>query len=178
MEKITVKDLEFEQSISSNKIQESIKAIADQINKDYDGEEILFIGILNGSFMFAADLLKSITRPCKISFLKMASYHGTSSTGTVKELIGLNEDLEGKNIIIAEDIVDSGLTLQMILKQFSSHNPKSLKIASLLYKPEACKVDLTIDYIGLEIPNDFIVGYGLDYDGYGRNLPNIYTLVK
>ncbi len=178
MNKIRVKDLEFERSIPAERIQDSIRVIADQINKEFKGEEVLFIGILNGSFMFAADLLKSIDLPCQITFLKLASYEGTASSGTVKELIGLNEDLSDKNVIVAEDIVDSGLTLQMILKQLSARNPKSLKIASLLFKPEACKVDLTIDYIGLEIPNDFIVGYGLDYDGYGRNLADIYTLVK
>lgn len=179
MKRIKVKDLEFECSILSEKIQKSIKAIADQINKEYAGEEIMFIGVLNGSFMFAADLLKRVEIQSQITFLKLASYSGTSSTGTVKELIGLNEDLCGKHIIVAEDIVDSGLTLKMILEQLGALKPKSLKVATLLFKPEACKVDdLTLDYIGLEIPNDFIVGYGLDYDGYGRNFPDIYTLVK
>lgn len=175
---IKLKGLEFESFITSDEIQESIEQIAKQINIDYQGKEITFIGVLNGSFMFAADLLKKIEPSCEISFLKLSSYEGENSTGKVRELIGINEDLEGKHIIVAEDIVDSGVTLQNIIRQLKAFKPKSLKVASLLFKPEACKVDILIDYIGLEIPNEFIVGYGLDYDGYGRNLPDIYKKVN
>jgi len=141
------------------------------------GKQVIFLGILNGCFMFAGDLLKHIELPCQISFLKLASYQGTSSLGNVKKLIGINENIEGKTIIILEDIVDTGNTLESIIAQIREFNPLEIKVATLLFKPQAYKKELPIDYIGLEIPNSFILGYGLDYDGFGRNLRDIYTII-
>ena len=127
--------------------------------------------------MFTADLLKHITITCEISFVKLASYQGVTSTGVIKEVIGLNEDIAGRTVVIVEDIVDTGLTMQRLLETLGTRNPESIHIASLLVKPEKLKVDLNIEYVAMEIPNDFIVGYGLDYDGFGRNYPDIYTVV-
>ena len=175
---ITVKDKQFILSISNEEIQNSIQKVADQINRDYQGKEIFFIGVLNGVFMYAADLLKKITVPCQISFTKVASYQGTQSTGTIKQLIGMPEGIEGRHVVILEDIVDTGFTMREILKQLKAHNPADVKIATLLFKPNSFKESYIIDYRAMEIPNAFIVGYGLDYDGYGRNLPDIYTVVN
>lgn len=176
MELITVKDKSFKPYISEEDLQASIKDVATQINTDYKGSEPLFLGVLNGSFMFFADLLKSVDLECKVSFVKLASYEGTSTTGKVNELIGLSESIEGRDVIIVEDIVDTGNTLVKLHDILSKGNPKSIKIATLLYKPEAYKKDHSIDYVGLEIPNAFVLGYGLDYDGLGRNLSSIYVL--
>lgn len=175
---ITVKDKQFILSISNSEIQKSIQKVADQINRDYEGKEIFFIGVLNGVFMYAADLLKKITVPCQISFTKVASYEGTQSTGTIKQLIGMPEGIEGRHVVILEDIVDTGFTMREILKQLKAHNPADVKIATLLFKPNSFKESYNVDYRAMEIPNAFIVGYGLDYDGYGRNLPDIYTVVN
>ncbi len=178
MKRIKLLDREFETSIPFEKIDGAIAEIAEKMNKELATKNPLMICILNGSFMFAADLMKKLTFPCEISFVKLSSYQGTSTTGTVKELIGLNENIEGRNIVILEDIIDTGVTIKKIIAQLLGYKPAELKIASLLFKPEACKVDIDIDYTGLNIPNDFIVGYGLDYNGYGRNLPDIYTVVE
>lgn len=175
---ITVKDKQFILSISNSEIQKSIQKVADQINRDYEGKEIFFIGVLNGVFMYAADLLKKIIVPCQISFTKVASYEGTQSTGTIKQLIGMPEGIEGRHVVILEDIVDTGFTMREILKQLQAHNPADVKIATLLFKPNSFKESYNVDYRAMEIPNAFIVGYGLDYDGYGRNLPDIYTVVN
>ncbi len=148
------------------------------MNKDLKGKDPLFIVILNGAFVFAADLLKNININCQISFLKVASYHGTTSTGTIRDLIGIDEDLKGKTLVVVEDIVDTGLTLEHISKLLKKHKPAEIKIATFLFKPEAYKKKLTIDYIGMKIPNEFIIGYGLDYNGYARNLKDIYVLAK
>lgn len=176
MESVVIKDKEFEIFIPEADIIKSIDRIASQINKELDGKDPLFVCVLNGSFMFAAELMKKITIPCEISFVRMASYQGTKSTGKIKEIYGLEEDITGRTIVIIEDIVDTGHTMSLILDQLSCENPKALKIATLLFKPESLKNDIKIDYVALEIPNDFIVGFGLDYDGYGRNLPNIYKI--
>ena len=173
---ITVKDKSFKPYISEEELYASVKNVASKINKDYKGSTPIFLGILNGSFMFFGDLLKSIDLECTVSFVKLASYEGTNSTGTVNELIGLNEDIEGKDIVLVEDIVDTGNTLVKLHDILSSKKPKSIKIATLLYKPEAYKKHHSIDYVGLEIPNAFVLGYGLDYDGLGRNLSSIYVL--
>lgn len=179
MKTVKLKDKEFEVSIPSEKIQEAIAKMAKIINADYKDKEVpLFISILNGSFMFTADLFKHIDFVCEVTFLKLTSYRGTASTGAVRQLIGVNEAIEGRDVIVLEDIVDTGITLEQILGQLKSFEPASVKVASLLYKPEAYQKDMTIDYIGMEIPNDFIVGYGLDYDGLGRNLADIYTLIS
>jgi len=154
-----------------------VKFIADAINKDYTGRRPLFIAILNGSFMFAADLFKYLTIDTEISFIKLASYRGMKSTGHVITSIGLDVDLFKKDIIILEDIVDTGKTLYHFLPKLRDHHPASLKIAALLHKPEAMKFPLVIDYTGFTIPDRFVIGYGLDYDGLGRNLSSIYQVV-
>ncbi len=176
--KIKLDDKEFELSLPARKIQLAVQNIANKMNADLYDKDVVFLSILNGSFMFAADLLKLIKFKAKISFLKFASYEGTKSTGTVKQLIGLNEDLSGKTVVVLEDIVDTGITAEGIIKQLEAFNPAEIKLATLLFKPDAFKKDYPIDYIGLKIPNDFIVGYGLDYNGYGRNLDAIYTYEK
>ena len=174
---IQVKDKRFKVSIPSETIQKSIAGMAQKMNQDLAGKEVIFLGILNGSFMFASDLYKQIEIPSQISFLKLASYQGTSTSGNVKRLIGINEDLLGKTVVVLEDIVDTGITIENIIKQLKGYEPAEIKIATFLYKPAALKVKINLDYVGLEIPNDFIIGYGLDYDGLGRNLPDIYTLI-
>ena len=176
MTTIKIKDLTFKPFISEHELQILIKNVALQINKEYAGKTPLFLGVLNGSFMFMSDLMKSIDLECLISFVKLASYEGTESTGSVNQLIGLNESLEGRDVIIVEDIVDTGNTLEKLYQVILEKNPESLKIATLLYKPEAYKKEFNIDFVAKEIPNDFVVGYGLDYDGYGRNLSSIYVL--
>lgn len=177
MRSIQLADKTFELSITSTEIQKAIWRIADQMDQDLKDKNPLMICILNGSFMFAADLMKKLTTPCQVSFVKVASYEGTQTTGTVKEIIGLSENIEGRTVVLLEDIVDTGVTIENIMKQITALKPRDVKVATLLFKPEACKRKLTLDYIGLSIPNDFIVGYGLDYNGYGRNLPDIYSVV-
>ncbi|MEA2106320.1 MAG: hypoxanthine phosphoribosyltransferase [Bacteroidota bacterium] len=177
MKQIKLKDKFFEVSIPSEKIQQSVTKVAQKINQDYKDKNVpLFISILNGSFMFTADLLKQIDFNCEITFLKLSSYHGTTTTGNVKQLIGINEKISGRDIIVLEDIVDTGITLEQIVKELNKFGANRVKITTLLLKPEAYDKDIAIDYVGMEIPNDFIIGYGLDYDGLGRNLPDIYTL--
>jgi hypoxanthine phosphoribosyltransferase len=146
------------------------------MNKDLVGKSPVFLGILNGCFMFASDLFKNIKIECSISFLKLASYSGTSSTGNINQLIGLNESIEGKTVVILEDIVDTGITLEHLINELKKYKPKEIKIACLLFKPEAYKKSIKIDYCGIEIPNKFIIGYGLDYNGFGRNLKHIYQI--
>lgn len=178
MKTVQVKDKQFELFISEDKLQREIKRIADSICNDYLGKSPLFLVILNGSFMFASDLFKNIQLPVEISFIKMSSYSGVASTECVKELIGLNEDIEGRDIIIVEDVVDTGLTMKDTLALINAKNPSSVSICTLLFKPNKLQVNLDIKYVAIEIPDDFIVGYGLDYDGYGRNLRDIYKIIK
>ena len=178
MKIITVKDKQFSLSIDNTEIMKSVDKIAIEINKDYKNEIPLFIVILNGSFMFAADLFKKIDMPCEISFMKLSSYQGMETTNSIKTLIGLNESIEGRNVVIIEDIIDTGITIENLISQIEQYKPKDIKIATLLFKPNAFQKDFKIDYIGIEIPNDFIVGYGLDYDGFGRNLADIYKVVS
>ena len=173
---IQVKDKRFEVSIPSDRIQAEVKRVAEQINKEYEGQSPIFLAVLNGSFVFAADLLREITLPCEVSFVRLASYQGVSTTGTIREIMGLNLDITGRPIIIVEDIVDTGLTMAHMLETLKTHNPSSIDICTLLLKPGKLQVDLDIRYCCLQIPNDFIVGYGLDYDGFGRNTKDIYTL--
>lgn len=170
-------DKAFSIYLEEDAILEGVKKVAEQIHRDHAGQRVLFLAVLNGSFMFAADLLKNYEGDCEISFVKVASYHGMSSSGTVSELIGLTENLEGRHVVILEDIVDTGLTLKKVYLSVMQRNPSSLKVATLLFKPDAYKGDLPIDYAGISIPNEFIVGYGLDYDGLGRNLRNIYKII-
>lgn len=178
MDIIQIKDKRFKTFIPEEKILKEVERVAAEINRDLKDKNPLFISVLNGSFMFTADLMKNLTIPCEISFVKLASYAGTSSTGTVKELVGLNQDITGRTIVIVEDIVDTGLTMELLLKQLQMNNPKEIHIASLLVKPDKLKVNLDIEYVAMNIPNDFIVGYGLDYDGYGRNYRDIYTVIE
>lgn len=178
MENIKVRDHEFTVSIPEEKIKARVAEVAAQISHDLEGKRPLFLAVLNGSFVFAADLLRGIETPCEISFVRMASYEGTSSTGAVKQLIGLKEDIKDRTVVIVEDIIDSGLTMVHLLELLKEKQPADIKIAALLVKPGNLKVELDIPYCCFEIPNDFIVGYGLDYDGEGRNLPSIYTVTE
>lgn len=178
MKTVQVKDKTFSVSISEAEIRRRVDEVAAQISRDLDGERPLLLAVLNGSFMFAADLIRGIETPCEISFVRMASYSGTASTGRVKQLLGLNEDIEGRTVVIVEDIVDSGLTMKELIDILQAKHPKEIRIAALLVKPGNLKTELDIPYCCFEIPNDFIVGYGLDYDGYGRNLRDIYTVVE
>ncbi|MBR1400870.1 MAG: hypoxanthine phosphoribosyltransferase [Prevotella sp.] len=175
---IQIKDKKFKPFIPEAQIRESIKAVADRINRDMEGKNPLFISVLNGAFVFTADLMRMITIPCEVSFVKLASYQGTTSTGTIKEVMGINEDLAGRHVIIVEDIVDTGLTMKRMIESLGTRNPASVHVCSLLVKPDKLKVDLNIEYAAMQIPNDFIVGYGLDYDQQGRNLPDIYSVVE
>ncbi|MDR3326524.1 MAG: hypoxanthine phosphoribosyltransferase [Prevotellaceae bacterium] len=178
MDTISILDRKFAKSIPEKEILNSIDRVASQINADLKGTNPLFIAILNGSFMFAADLMKRIDFPCEISFVKLASYHGTTSTNNVLELIGLNQNINERTIVIVEDIVDSGLTMTRIIDLLKSRGVAKILIATLLFKPDALKFNLNVNYVAMRIPNDFIVGYGLDYNGYGRNLKDIYTVVE
>lgn len=178
MPPIKLHDKTFDTYLSEKEIQEKIQIIAEQINHDYEGRQPLFIAILNGSFMFAADLFKRLTIDAEICFIKLASYRGMKSSGNVITAIGLDQDLFGREVIIVEDIVDTGKTLNEFLPKLDHQQPKSLKIVALLHKPEATQFQLKIDYLGFSIPNKFVVGYGLDYDGLGRNLKEIYQLAE
>ena len=174
---IQVHDKKFISYITSAEIEEQVARVAAEINRDYQGKKPLFIAILNGAFIFAADLFKNITLEAEICFIKLASYKGVKSTGKVITAIGLDVDLYHREVIIVEDIVDTGKTLSQFLPQLKHHHPASLKIASLLHKPDAMIHPIKIDYLGFTIPNKFVVGYGLDYDGLGRNIKEIYQLV-
>lgn len=178
MSTVKIKDKEFSIFIPETQILEAIQRLANKINEEMEGKNPLFVGILNGSFMFAGDLMKCINTNCEISFIKVASYSGTSSSGEVKQLIGFNDSIKGRNVVILEDIVDTGVTLENIINQLKEHEPADVRLATLLYKPAAFRKTFKIDYVAMEIPNDFIVGYGLDYDGYGRNLRDIYKIVE
>ncbi|MBO9619814.1 MAG: hypoxanthine phosphoribosyltransferase [Niabella sp.] len=178
MADITVHDKRFSIYLSETVLQERIKELADAINKDYAGKKVYFIAILNGSFMFAADFFKYLTIDSEICFIKLVSYKGTKSTGNVTTAIGLEDDLHGKDVVILEDIIDTGKTLHYFLPQLQHQQPHSLKIVALLHKAEMTKYEVPIDYTGFVIPNKFVVGYGLDYDGLGRNHGAIYQLAE
>lgn len=175
---VKIKDKTFKTFISEAEIQQRVKEVAVRINKDMEGKNPLFLAVLNGAFMFAADLMKDITIPCEISFVKLASYQGTISTGKVKEVLGINEDLTGRHVVIVEDIVDTGRTMHQMIEGLGTRNPGSVDICTLFVKPEKLEEPLDIKYSCFEIPNEFIVGYGLDYDQQGRNLREIYTLCE
>lgn len=176
MKSVKIKDKEFDLFISEEEIVSAINRVAAQISSELEGKEPLFICVLNGSFMFASELMKKVNIPCEISFVRMASYQGTTSTGKLKEIYGLEEDIKGRTVVIVEDIVDTGHTMSLVLDQLACEEPQEVKVATLLFKPNALKADIKLDYVALEIPNDFIVGFGLDYDGYGRNLADIYKI--
>jgi adenylate kinase len=176
MNTIKLHDLHFEPFIEEQEVNTIVQQLVSQVQEDCKGETPLFIGILNGSFMFVSDFVKSYKGDCEVSFVKLASYQGTSSTENVKQLVGINENLEGRTVVILEDIIDTGNTLQEIYNIFKDKKVKQLKIATLFFKPDVFKKELPIDYIGKSIPDKFIVGYGLDYNGLGRNIPAIYQL--
>lgn len=177
--KVTLHDKTFELSVPAKDIDKVVEGIAEKMNNDLAGKNPLFLCVLNGSFMFASDLMKSITvAGSEISFVKLSSYEGTQSNGKIKQLIGLNEDLEGRTVVILEDIVDTGITMAGLRKQVNELKAKEVVVATLFFKPEALTNDVKLDYVGMEIPNDFIVGRGLDYDGLGRNYPDLYTVVE
>lgn len=169
-----VKDLTFTQFINKSAIQQKVRSLADQLNEDYQNKTPLFLPILNGSFMFASDLIKQVEIPCRVSFVKMSSYVGTASSGQLKTLIGLEESLFNQDILIVEDIVDTGLTLQKIMEELKSLGTRSVEVIALLRKQPAREKGINVKYVGFEIENEFVLGYGLDYDGLGRNFKEIY----
>ncbi|MEZ5148698.1 MAG: hypoxanthine phosphoribosyltransferase [Bacteroidales bacterium] len=178
MKTIKIHDKEFSLYIKEEDIQDRVKKVAEDITRDMAGKNPLFLIVLNGAFMFAGDLFKYVNFPCEISFVKLSSYIGTKTTSVVRELIGLDEVLHDRSVVIIEDIIDTGITMGVTQEKLKKLEAEEVKIATLLFKPDAFKMNYKIDYIGLEIPNDFIVGYGLDYDGHGRNLPDIYKTIE
>ncbi len=178
MERVKIHGKEFEISITNDEIKREIKRVAGEINRDYAGKCPVLLGVLNGCFMFAAELMNNLNIDCEISFVKLSSYQGTTTTGTVREVLGLTQSIEGRDVIIVEDIVDTGYTMQRMMETLGTHNPASVQIASLFLKPARLKVPVDVKYSAFTIPDRFIVGYGLDYDGLGRNYPNIYDAVE
>lgn len=176
MKRVRILDKDFDLFIKAVDIQDSIKRIAVEMNNDLKDKNPIFIAVLNGSFMFAGDLMKHVDISSEITFVRIASYKGVNTTKDMKEVLGLNESIKGRTVVIVEDIVDTGHTIERLITQFETLKPKEIKIATLLFKPDALVKDVKPDYVALEIPNDFIVGYGLDYDGYGRNLQDIYKI--
>ena len=177
MKQVTIEDKTFGIYIQDQDIQQAIQTIANQMNVLYADKKPIFISVLNGAFMFTADLLKKIEVPCELSFIKLSSYSGTTSTGTVKEIVGLQEEISGRDLIVIEDIIDTGITMQKIISQLELKNPASIRIATLLLKPDSVKVPVKTDFVCFSIPDKFVVGYGLDLNGIGRNLPDIYQLI-
>ena len=173
---VKIHDREFVKTISAQEIAAQVKRVAGDINRDYAGKRPLLLGVLNGCFMFASDLMKNLEIECEISFVKFSSYEGADTTGTVKQVMGLSESIEGRDVIIVEDIVDTGLTMHKMLETLGESKPASLAIASLFLKPARLRVPVEVKYSAFEIPDRFIVGYGLDYDGLGRNLPDVYDV--
>ena len=178
MEKLHVLDKTFAVSIPEAEILKQVRRVAAEITRDMEGKSPLLLPVLNGSFIFAADLLRQIPIPCEVSFIKLASYQGTQSTGQIREVIGLNTDITGRHIVIVEDIIDSGITMAHMIETLQAQNPASISVCTLLLKPNSLKVEVPVDYCAMQIPSDFIVGYGLDYNGFGRNTKDIYTLVE
>jgi hypoxanthine phosphoribosyltransferase len=178
MNEVKIQGKTFSELISAQKISRRVEELALQINSELGDRDVIFLGILNGAFVFAADLFRRIDFPARISFVKLASYVGTGSSGDVKELIGWNEDIGGKCVVIVEDIIDTGATIERIVRELIIRNAAEVRVAACFFKPSAYASDIELDYIGFEIPDDFIIGYGLDFDGYGRNLPSVYSVVS
>lgn len=176
MESVTIKDKRFVVSIPASTISQRIKELAAKMNEDLKGTRPYFVSVLNGSFIFAADLFREINMEAEITFIRVSSYSGTQSTGTVKSVVGISDSLEGRTVVIVEDIVDTGDTAVYLIDELKKKNPEKILFASLLFKPAALRQEVKLDYVGFEVPNDFLVGYGLDYDGIGRNLKDIYKL--
>jgi hypoxanthine phosphoribosyltransferase len=177
MKQVTIEDKTFGIYIQDHDIQQAIQTIANEMNVLYADKKPIFISVLNGAFMFTSDLLKKIEVPCELSFIKLSSYSGTTSTGTVKEIVGLQEEIAGRDVIVIEDIIDTGITMQKIISELELKNPSSIRIATLLLKPDSVKVPIKPDFVCFSIPDKFVVGYGLDLNGIGRNLPDIYQLI-
>lgn len=173
---VKLKDKHFKRFLPSDDIERAVNFIGDKMNSDFAGKKPLFISVLNGSFLFAADLMKTLTIDCEITFVKLASYQGTQTTGNVRTLIGFDEEITNRTVVILEDIVDTGNTLEVLVARLKELNPLEIKVAALLYKPAAYTKNIPVDYVGFKVENDFLVGYGLDYDGLGRNLRDIYKL--
>lgn len=178
MSRVKIKDKTFAVSLPEAQIKARVKELAQQMSRDLEGKNPLFLAVLNGAFIFAADLMREMTIPCEISFVKLASYQGVTSTGNIKEIIGINENLSGRTVVIIEDIVESGLTIKRMMDQLGTRNPASVQVCTLFFKPDRLKEDLKLDYVAFSIPNDFILGYGLDYDQQGRGLKDVYTLAE
>ena len=178
MKKVRIQDKIFELSVKARDIQVSVDKVAKKMNRDLEGKDVVFVCVLNGAFMFASDLLKKVKMNCLVTFVKLTSYKGTQQTGNVTSLIGLNEDIMGKTVVIIEDIVDTGETIENLMSEILKYKPGEVKIAAFLLKPESYKNKLKINYICIKIPDNFVIGYGLDYNGYGRNLKNIYKFTK
>jgi hypoxanthine phosphoribosyltransferase len=178
MGSVKIKDKSFRIFIPEAEIKARVKTVAQQISKDMEGKTPLLLGVLNGSFVFAADLMREMTIPCEISFVKLASYQGTTSTGKIQEVLGINENLTGRTVVIVEDIVESGQTMRRMIESLGTRNPASVHVCTLFFKPDKLQEELTLDYVAFRIPDDFIVGYGLDYDGLGRELKDVYTIVE
>ena len=178
MKKVRLKDKSFQLFIDSKELNDSIESLSNKINQDYSDREPIFLCVLNGAFVFAAELIKRFNHECQVSFVKLSSYQGVQSSGTINSLIGLNEDIKGKDVIIVEDIVDTGQTIANIVENILNQNPRSIEVATLLYKPKSYQKQIPIKYRAIEIGNDFIVGFGLDYNGLGRNLEEIYIIEK
>ena len=176
MTDIWVKDKKFSLFLSENEISNGIKNVAEDIRRDLEGKDPLLICVLNGAFMFASDLIKQWDFPCELCFIRLKSYEGTKTGGNVKEILGLIEDIKNRHVVVLEDIIDTGYTMHTLMEKLSEKKPASLRIATLLFKPEALQLAVKPDYVAIEIPNNFIVGYGLDYEGHGRNLRNIYKI--
>lgn len=176
MAQVTYNGLKFKPFIPASKIQERVSEIASAISSEYSGKVPLFVCVLNGAFPFAADIFRNLTIDAEITFIRLKSYSGTSSTGAVKQISGLSEDIEGRDVIVIEDIIDTGRTMERLLSDLKEKNPSSLKVATLLHKPEVCQANVHPDYIGFNIPPAFIIGYGLDIDGLARNLPDIWVV--
>ena len=174
---ITIHNKDFRPYLSADQLDEAVTNLAVRLNADYAGQKPLFVVVLTGGFMFASDLLKRFTEPCEIVFIRVASYNGTDSTGVVQEILGLREEVQNRHLIIVEDIVDTGTTMHHLLPTLLAKHPASVEIAALFFKPASLQHELSVRYVALEIPNDFVVGYGLDYDGLGRNLPDVYVAV-
>ena len=174
---VTIHDKTFRPYLSAAALDEAVSALATRLSADYAGREPVVVVVLTGAFMFASDLLKRMTEPCEIVFIRVTSYEGTDSTGVVQEVLGLRENIQGRHIIIVEDIVDTGTTMHHLLPTLLAKGPASVEIATLFYKPASLRHQLDLRYVALEIPNDFVVGYGLDYDGLGRNLSDVYVAV-
>jgi hypoxanthine phosphoribosyltransferase len=177
MKKIRIHDREFRPFISQAKIKRAIEKLAKDLNRDLKGKDVIILAVLNGSFIFAADLMRKLKIPAEISFIKISSYASSGSTGETHDLIGINENLANRTVIILEDIIDTGITIEHILSQVKSYHPAELKIVTMFFKPESCKPGFKPDYTGIEIPSGFIVGYGLDYERLGRNLEEVYIEV-